>query len=114
MSVVTNALLRMPLAHEEEEIAKLVEVNLFFAGSQAGFVSLDDPKLPIGWYGGSKMLEVNLAVGAFNYLSLDELCAHIREITWAHPDEVQLIVQEQDDDVFRIIHPCKERERSTR
>ncbi len=96
MSVVTNTILSYPIEEYCPELERLLEVNRFFAGSE-GFVYCDD-------YGGTKMLETNIAIGAFNYLQLDELVKHLKGIKWEQPDGVQLIVQEQNDSRFRIIN----------
>jgi hypothetical protein len=98
MSYVTNIILHLPICEEE----KIEEVNKFFDEKEKGLVSLDDGKLPHGWYGGSKMLEANLYAGAFNYLSLEELMEYLRKIDWENPEEVQVMVKEQNDEVFRI------------
>ena len=113
MSVVTNAILHMGVLDQEEEPELLKEVNFFFSDGRRGFVLVDDPSLPSGWYGGSKMLECSLAIGAFNHLDLNALLAHLREVDWPtdQRDLVQLIVKEQNDDSFRIINVCKMLER---
>lgn len=100
MSVVTNAILHMSNMEREED--RLNDVNKFFP-PETGFVDVDDPKLPTGWYGGTKMLEAPLALGAFNHLDLEGLITHLKSIPWEEPQEVQLIVQEQEDEKFRII-----------
>lgn len=105
MSVVTNVILSLGIMNEgpvDDPRADVAAINAYF-GDATGLVSLDDPDLPRGWYGGSKMLEQPLYVGAFNYLDLDALVAHIRGLTFREPENVQLIVCEQDDDRFRII-----------
>lgn len=100
MSVVTNLILHIGISEDEEE--RIKDVNKFFEDKN-GLVSLDDSKIPRGWYGGSKMLECNLYIGAFNYLDLDEFIKHCKNIKWEYPDEIQIIVKEQEDDLFRII-----------
>lgn len=94
MSVVTNTILASFSLGEEGR--KLV--NEFFPDG-LGFVWVDDPKLPPGWYGGSKYLECDLAIGAFNHLDLNGLIEHLHSIELP----CQLIVQEQEDFEFRII-----------
>ena len=90
----------------EEEEERIIEVNKFFEGGN-GFVSCDDDSLPRGWYGGTKMLETNVYIGSFNYLNLSDLVEHLKtQVRWTDdPRNVQLIVQEQHDDKFRIIEP---------
>ena len=55
------------------------------------------------WYGGSKMLETPLYLGAFNHLDLKGFTEHMKEIDWEEPENVQLIVKEQESDKFKII-----------
>lgn len=53
-------------------------------------------------WGGNKYPEVNLMGAAFNYLREDALMAHLVSLPWSHPDDVQLFIQGQHDDHFRI------------
>lgn len=99
MSVVTNIILTFSVLEPER---RLDEVNTFF-GERNGFVSCDDPSLPIGWYGGSKMLETNVAISSFNHLDLQELVAHLETMEWEERENVQLFVQGEDDERFRVI-----------
>jgi protein associated with RNAse G/E len=100
MSVVTNLILHIGILEDEED--RIKDVNEFWEDG-IGLVSFDSSDLPRGWYGGTKMLEANLYVGAFNYLDLDEFITHLEKIRWEYPEEVQVIVKEQEDDLFRII-----------
>lgn len=105
MSRVTNVI----LAHGDlgNPEARTEQINKFFANEDGspggGFVHVEDKGLPNGWYGGTKFLECELLLGAFNYLNLDKLIAHLRTIQWTFPDNVQLIVKGQDDDRFTTI-----------
>jgi hypothetical protein len=96
--VVTNAILHF----SGNRTTFLAQVNTFF-GSRRGFVSVDAPELPRGWYGGSKMLERDLAIGAFNHLDLDALIHHLRAIAPDGP-YLQLMVCEQEERRFRLIN----------
>jgi hypothetical protein len=89
LSVVTNTILHS----SNGSPAFLDKINMFFEGRQKGFVSVSDPRLPDGWYGGSKYLERNLAIGAFNHLDLDRLVQYLHDLA---PDDenLQLIVCE--------------------
>jgi hypothetical protein len=111
MSVVTNVVLHMPLGLEK----CMPEINARIAAghaghAQPGFVSCDDKSLASGWYGGSKFLECDLYVAAFNHMRIDALVEIIGAgldglddpSEWGASD-VQLIVMEQDDDRFRLI-----------
>ena len=99
MSYVTNIILNLGLQGK-----KLEEVNQFFDGEK-GFISCDDDSLPRGWYGGTKMLEVDIAIGAFNYIDLDKIKQHIQNIKWEEPEDVQLLICDQEDNVFSIWTP---------
>jgi len=108
MSVVTNVILHMGCLDDEQGEKLLAQVNEFFDNEDRdcmGFVLVDDPSLPEGWYGGTKMLECTLAIGAFNYLDLGDLVEHLRQIKWPRyiQGNVQLMVKEQDHGRFRII-----------
>ena len=99
MSVVTNTIPH----YSDDSPAFLDKVNKFFEGDQKGFVSVDDPRLPDGWYGGCKYLERNLAIGAFNHLDLDRLVRYLRDLA-PDDEDLQLIVSEQGEFRFRIIN----------
>lgn len=103
MSLVTNVVFSYSIG-EDDDIIK--QVNRYFTDNPLiGLVSCDDMnRTPLGWYGGTKMLETPLFIGSFNYLNLPDLLDHLRTIDWKYPEDVQLIVQEQDDNRFRIIH----------
>lgn len=105
MSNVTNVIFTPGLLDEdyEPDQQRIQKLNEFFT-DQRGFVDADDESLPCGWYGGAKMLEATLLIGAFNYLDLEGLIEHIRGIQWEDPECVQLIVKEQEEDRFKIIN----------
>jgi hypothetical protein len=111
MSRVTTVILSIGTL-DWHEGSRLPEINAFFENPQAGFVSLEDPNLPHGWYGGTKYLEAELYIGSFNYLDLDALLTHLSRMRWEEPDCIQLIVKEQEDDVFRILALPKLRART--
>jgi hypothetical protein len=101
MSNVTSCLLCFSLLDD----GKIKEINTFFdlpGYKQKPFVDVDDLEEK-GWYGGSKMLETPIALGAFNYLDVGALCEHIRSLQFKEPENVQLIFKGQDDERFSII-----------
>lgn len=72
MSDVTNTFLSIETLDSDEEM-KIKEVNSYFRNQgKRGFVSLEDPSLPTGWYAGEKQLEAILYLGVFNYLNLSK------------------------------------------
>lgn len=60
---------------------------------------LTDEDVP---WGGHKMPETSLYGGAFNYLDHDAMLIQIASLPWEYPDEVQLMVMEQEAYVFRV------------
>jgi hypothetical protein len=108
MSNVTNLILS--IGYFDAEGGKIQEVNRYFEEPEIealrcrGLVSISDSSLPAGWYGGSKYFEANLYLGAFNYLLLNEFVEHLRSVSWQSPEDVQVIVMEQEDERFRIIN----------
>jgi len=103
MSVVTNCIIAFSLVENEDK--KLDEINLFFRKEKyEGFISIDDISLPTGWYGGDKMFEVFLAIGAFNHLDPFGLIQHIKSIEFVLPECVQLMLCRQESDKFRVIN----------
>lgn len=97
MSYITNTIISIGMNDSD----KLNEVNKYF-GEDRGFVSCDSAGLPRGWYGGSKFLEVEIGIGAFNYLNVNLLKEHIKNIQWEYPEDVQLLICDQDTDRFKI------------
>lgn len=105
MSTVTNIILAYGLCrNDERDHALLEEIN---AMCDVGKVThVEDSRLPDGWCYNGKALEVNLAIGAFNHLNLQEWVGKIRQIDFnAYDcDFIQLIVQDQESVGFGIIN----------
>ncbi len=102
MSNVTNIILAIPICDKTEK--RIKEVNKFFGEDSCGFV---DKELPKECYGGGKMLEAIIFIGAFNYISLDDFIEYLKtKVNWdeEYKSDVQVIVQEQEDNRFRIIN----------
>jgi hypothetical protein len=66
-------------------------------------VSVDDRKLPKGWYGGHKFIEGGIFIGAYNHLNLEEFIVFLRNMRWDSPEDVRLFVKEQFDNVFKPV-----------
>jgi hypothetical protein len=98
MSVVTNIILSIGISEKPERIK---EVNKYFDNGIC-FVSVDDEKLPRGWYGGSKMLECEIFIGAFNHLYFEGFMEHLKSVKWEYPEILQVIIKGDDDDIFHI------------
>jgi hypothetical protein len=101
VSYVTNVILHIGILDDAK--TRLQEVNHFFEEGLRPLISVDDPTLPRGWYGGDKMLECKISIGAFNYLYLDGLITHLKTIKWEEPESLQLLVKDGRDDKFRIV-----------
>ena len=102
MSVVTNLLIAFSSGEREDEV--LAQLRKYMHRGQAfNIVSVKNPALPPSWYGGSKYLETGLLVGAYNHLDLTALLAFMQQMQWNDPEDVQLIVKEQETFKFRVI-----------
>ena len=110
MSEVTNLIISFSIG--EDEKSRISEVNLFFnngRGFKINSADFEEGRNWRGkpnrkrWYGGSKMLETPLYLGAFNHLDIEGLIEHLKEIDWEEPENVQLIVKTQESDTFKII-----------
>lgn len=93
MSYVTNAILAFDSFENNDKI--LEKINAYFNG-EPGFNFVTNE-------GGTKCLEVDIAIGAFNYLDEDELIEHLKSIDWSESQFVQLFLNHQDDRKFRVI-----------
>ena len=103
MSRVTNAILTSPCG--EDFTARLKEVGESISGWSGvaegqNFVSVEDPALPHGWYGGSKFLECDIAIAAFNYVGEEAIREAVASAKWAHPEDVRVFIMGQEDDAF--------------
>jgi hypothetical protein len=91
MSSVTNVILSFVDLKDLKDGETLPIVNKFFDG-RPGLVAVNDPSLPKYWYGGGKVLECDLAIGAFNYLEFDEFVDYLKTLDWdTRHGAVQLI-----------------------
>lgn len=99
MSLVTNVILHMGTNTEQEAKDYLKQVNNFFKDKEIEFVYVND------WHAKESLhvLEIDLAIGAFNYLDLDALTKHLCTIDWEDKPAIQLLVREQNEIGFRII-----------
>ncbi|MCZ8285924.1 MAG: hypothetical protein O9353_10770 [Bacteroidia bacterium] len=80
------------------------EINDFkFNGYNLNIVSIDDKKLPKKWYGGSKMMEAEILIGAYNGLPLNDLILFLKTINWQNPEDVQILYKSQEDFKFTLM-----------
>ncbi len=106
MSWVTNTILHFGDGGQDD----LDKVNAFFTdgpGHGPGFASVEDASLPRGWYGGSKILECSLAIGAFNHLDMKALVDHLCALCFAgalDDERTQLLLMDQEEDKLHVIN----------
>ncbi len=98
MSVVTNAILHLGTDSKDA----LAKVNEFFQGE--GFISVNDEHLPKHWYGGSKFLETDIAIGAFNHLDINSFVRYLCRLECIDHLHAQLMIQEQEEGRFKLIN----------
>lgn len=103
MSMVTNVILTFPNDASEDD-SWMDKINAYFprtpTGESLGFVLLNNHNAA---YGGTKALEHSVAVGAFNYLELNNLIAHLNSLDWESRKDVRIMICEQENDAFRMI-----------
>lgn len=104
MSVVTNVILSLPTL--EDHTARIAEINAWIANqphwNREKYDCTFGPELSEQYdaYGGGKVLEATLYVGAFNHFPLDAFKDFLSTLNWEWPEEVQLLVKDSDDDLF--------------
>ncbi len=102
MSSITNLIIHFSCSEHRDEMIN--EINQYkIRGHDFDIVSADDPSLPKKWYGGSKMLEAVLLIGAYNYLDIDDLILFLKTIKWQHPEDVQVMYCTQDNFKFTLV-----------
>lgn len=98
MSNVTNVILTTFI----DEHNALAEVNKALAeAGHSPLISCADPRLPQGWYGGDKFLEVDIFIGAYNNLNVPHLVKACKAAPWDDPGAVALFIRGQWDDCFK-------------
>jgi hypothetical protein len=107
VSYVNNAILTFDVGERTKE--RIAEVN-------AGLESLglnqrlrDDDLGEFGdAYGGSKCLEHNICVAAFNYVTLENFLAAVRSAAWNSPENVRVFWCDQEEDAFEPVSVFEE------
>lgn len=103
MSNVTNLILTFSLSEKENSIMNQI-CNFEYTPNGFYIKSIDDPDLPRGWYGGNKMFEGKVYLGAYNYLEFDNFVTHlINNVNWKHIEDVRLFVLKDEDDFFQTV-----------
>jgi hypothetical protein len=52
--------------------------------------------------GGSKAVEADVWLGAFNYLNLKEFASAVERVKWESPGSVAIFIKEQEDERFEL------------
>lgn len=103
MSVVTDLILTAGPGEKEDSIISGLR-NFEVNGNPFVIVSINDRRLPEFWYGGSKGIGSCVFMGAYNHLDVERLINFLRfEMTWEDPEDVQLIIKNENEFRFKII-----------
>lgn len=102
VSYVTNIILTCGPSEEDGEdvFPAIDEVNAWLLdnGQHSGLTHLN------GHEGGGKAWECDVFGGAFNYLHIDEFAKAVAGARWTRPDQVQLFISGQEEDVFGLVN----------
>jgi len=98
MSVVTNVVIHYDNL-EANELPHLIAA--WFDDHHAGIKSITDGGARAFW-GGETNPECGLLAGAFNYLDLEDMLAHLGALPWQYPRAAQVWVKEQADTRFQV------------
>ncbi len=97
MSNVTNVILHISILEEEKEdepIAPIVGLNRCLKKLHTSFEQVDQHA------GGGKTFEATVFMAAFNHTPTTEIVRLVESRSWKHPEEVQLLIMEQEEDRF--------------
>jgi hypothetical protein len=98
MSYVSNVILSFSIM--EDEVKRIKDVNdKLTKQEQRGFVFPDGQD----WHGGSKALERPTFLAAFNYLDLERFIWDLATCNWDVPEEVQVFICDQHEDLYREV-----------
>ncbi|MBV7530995.1 hypothetical protein [Chitinophaga sp. sic0106] len=101
MSNVTNLIITSSTLEDEYQIIQAIKGFT----KEFNIVSVNDDKLPISWYGGTKNLECVILIGAYDYLDLERFILFLQNsVKWEAIDLVQMFVKQQEDMKFKLIN----------
>jgi hypothetical protein len=105
MSVVTNVILCAELDGAEELDALNEGLSRCYWTGEHGWWAGGKKfsRIPNDLPAGTKCLETDVLLGAFNHLVLDELISIIESLEWEWPEDVQLFVKGNEEARFREI-----------
>ena len=96
MSVVTNVILIL-----DNESREILHLNRWLKDNAQGVLAL----LPLGAEGGTKYMECDVYLGAFNFLDVEGFVAAFQAVEYDDPETVQLFVRRQESDRFVEYRP---------
>ena len=96
MSVVTNVILIL-----DNESREILQLNCWLKENAQGTLAL----LPLGAEGGTKYMECDVYLGAFNHLDVPGFVEAFRSGKYDDPETVQLFVRKQEADRFTEYRP---------
>jgi len=100
MSRVMNVILTTGCGETPDRIAALNGI-LWLNSSTRGFAPL--PASHSSYIGGTKAMECDVYLAAFNYLPLAAVVRAMHATRWNEPEQVQLFVKDEDDRRFTEI-----------
>jgi hypothetical protein len=103
LSTVTNLILcaggmGVEAGKPNDDDTVLEQVNPWLVAR--GFQALKPLHEHFDAYVGTKVLEANVFVAAYNCFPVEEFVEFLKQVPWAEPDLLQCFVQLQDDDKF--------------
>jgi hypothetical protein len=108
MSYVTNVIFVTRACEDEEKVTAFLR-EIFREMGQKPPVNCIRANGPHhggtnDWYGGSKRLETDIYIGAYNGLDLGSFVEAIPKFSWDSPEDVQLLIKTEDDVAFSIAY----------
>lgn len=104
MSWVTDVILIFNVAEQYDDNEEFLDSVSALDNINAWLEENDYGKLiDIGEYaGGGKYMQANVYGGAFNFLKIDEFIALIKKQQWHEPENVQLLIQDEQESRFTL------------
>jgi hypothetical protein len=96
MSSVTNIILSFSIV--EDRFSLMDDINSWLTKEDYGAFGYDADALGSG----TKRLETPVYVAAFNLFDVHAFLDFVKDLPWQEPDCVQVFVQEQEEDKFRV------------
>ncbi len=102
MSDVTNVILSFSINENEiaeDQYVNVIKLNTWLDNHGYGVFGRDADDIA----GGNKHLETPLYVAAFNYFGSRAFADFVEFLTWNEPENVQLLIQEQNENKFMFL-----------